>query len=259
MKSIKWIMGIVLVTLLVSCGTGKDVKSTDENAICEKWELSTIDGIQVTGNQPIYIELTEDNKVMGFAGCNQLTGTYTIENETQIKFDKLALTRMACPEMEIELESKVLDLLNTCDNFIIEDGKLMLNAANKESLATFCIMSDDEIVNKYWKLVELEGETVQMDANQEREQYFILRSDGSISGFAGCNHFTGQYELSEGNRISIKENMAMSLMACPDLDIDESAFMQVFELTDNYTIEGDVLNLNVGKRAPLAVFEAVYF
>lgn len=259
MKSVKWIMGIVLVTLLVSCGTGKDVKNTDENAICAKWELSTIDGMPVTGNQAIYIELTADNKVSGFAGCNQLTGTYTIENETQIKFDKLALTRMACPEMEMELESQVLELLNTCDNFTIEDGKLMLNIGNGVSLATFCVMSDEEIVNKYWKLLELEGETVQMEDNQEREQYFILRSDGSFSGFAGCNYFNGQYELTEGNRISINDNIAMTLMACPDVDVDERAFMEVFELTDNYTIDGDILSLNVGKRAPLAVFEAIYF
>ncbi|MDY0217387.1 MAG: META domain-containing protein, partial [Bacteroidales bacterium] len=76
---------------------------------------------------------------------------------------------------------------------------------------------------------------------------------------AGCNHFNGEYELFEGNRISMNKNMAMTLMLCPDVDVDESAFLNVFELTDNYTIKDKILSLNVGKRMPLAVFKVVYF
>ena len=87
----------------------------------------------------------------------------------------------------------------------------------------------------------------------------ILRSDGSLSGFSGCNIFNGQYELMKGNRISFKSNMASTMKACPDVNIDESRFLQIFETADNYTINGDSLSLNVGKRAPLAVFEAVVF
>lgn len=49
------------------------------------------------------------------------------------------------------------------------------------------------------------------------------------------------------------------MKTCPDVDIKESEFMEVFKLTDNYMISGDILNLNVGRRALLAVFKAVYF
>ena len=255
----KHVISMLLVTLLISCSTGNKVKETAKDTLYQKWELSVLDGKEVTGNLPIYIELTEDNKVSGFVGCNQLTGTYVIENKSQIKFNQLATTRMACPEMEMEMERQVLELLNTADNFTIDNGKLMLNIGRRAPLATFNAMSDNEILNKYWKLIKLEGAPVQMAANQEREQYFMLKSDGSISGFAGCNQFNGQYELTEGNRISIDKNLAMTLKACPDVDVDESAFMKVFDQTDNYTINGDTLSLNVGKRAPLAVFEAVYF
>ena len=48
------------------------------------------------------------------------------------------------------------------------------------------------------------------------------------------------------------------MMICPDVAVNESEFMEVFELADNYTIYNDTLSLNVGRRAPLAVFEAVY-
>ena len=68
----------------------------------------------------------------------------------------------------------------------------------------------------------------------------------------------GEYTLEEGNRIRFS-NMAVTMKACPDVGVNEKEFLKVFELADNYTIQDDTLSLNVGRRAPLAVFEAVYF
>ncbi|HRM13944.1 MAG TPA: META domain-containing protein, partial [Flavobacterium sp.] len=70
------------------------------------------------------------------------------------------------------------------------------------------------------------------------------------------NVLSGEYALEEGNRIRFK-NMAVTMRACPDVDVNESEFLEVFELADNYTINGTILSLNVGRRAPLAVFESV--
>ncbi len=252
-------VSIVLISVLASCKSGiqsADMKSENLN---QKWELHMLDGQKVMTNTPIYIEFLEGNTVAGFIGCNRATGSYTIDNKTQIKFDQLAATRMMCAPSEMAMETKVLEMLNTTDNFTISDGKLMLNVGRRAPLATFIAMTDNEIVNKYWKLKTLDGMAVTMKPNQEKEQFFMLRSDGSLSGFAGCNLFNGEYELMKGNRISIKRNMAMTLRACPDVAVDEMAFMKIFDQADNYTINGDVLQLNVGKRAPLAVFEAVYF
>ena len=118
--------------------------------------------------------------------------------------------------------------------------------------------NDQTITEKYWRLTKLEGKDVEMVENQEREIFFTLSTeDNTVRGFAGCNSITGEYELEEGNRIRFK-NMGLTMMLCPDVDVDESELMEVFELADNYTITNDILNLNVGRRAPLAVFEAVY-
>jgi len=97
-----------------------------------------------------------------------------------------------------------------------------------------------------------------MAENQEREVFFTLKTDENrVTGFAGCNTLTGAYTLEDGNRIRFS-NMGVTMMACPDVDFNESSFLEVFNLADNYTINGDTLTLNVGRRAPLAVFEAVY-
>lgn len=115
------------------------------------------------------------------------------------------------------------------------------------------------ITEKYWKLVTLEGQKVTMAQNQERETYFMLKNDQQqVRGFAGCNTFNGTYTLEKGQRIRFSP-LAATLKACPDVDVNESELFKVFELADNYSINGDTLSLNVGRRAPLAVFEAVYF
>jgi len=116
---------------------------------------------------------------------------------------------------------------------------------------------EEKIVEKYWKLKTLAGKEVEMTDNQTKEMHFMLKlNENRVAGFGGCNSFFGSYQLLKGSRIKFS-HLGSTKMYCPD--VNEAAFMNVFELTDNYTVKDDVLSLNVGKRAPLAVFEAVYF
>lgn len=115
---------------------------------------------------------------------------------------------------------------------------------------------DKAITEKYWKLKTLQGQEIKMTENQEREIFITLKTqDNRVNGFAGCNSISGEYLLKEGNRIKFSK-IAVTQKFCPNTS--ESEFLKVFELADNYTIKDDVLSLNVGRRAPLAVFEAVF-
>lgn len=116
-----------------------------------------------------------------------------------------------------------------------------------------------DITEKYWKLITLECQEISMEEGQEREIFFTLDAENeTINGFAGCNHFNGNYTLEKGNRIKF-DQIATTMKACEELKLNDHDFLEVFELTDNYSVRGDTLSLNVGRRAPLAVFEAVYF
>lgn len=198
------------------------------------------------------------------------TGQIIGENERATPFQALkAITIHAAYELFEENQKGSLKKGKTADFVVLDKNPLTINPMDlkeiqvvetiKAGKTIFFAKPDDGIVNKYWKLKTLNGQAVKMSANQEKEQYFILKSDGSIAGFAGCNQFNGSFELLKDNRIRINENLAVTMKSCADKDIKESEFLKVFKLTDNYSIKGDELRLNVGKRAPLAVFEAVYF
>lgn len=244
--------------------TTETTKSTENMAIENtKWVITTLEGKAMSdreqNGQTIYFILNPDgNRVNGYSGCNTFMGTYNLTENNKVSFSHLASTKMMCPDAKIN-ESQILNIFNSSTSYKMNDGKLILINNENENLATFKkAKMDYTIVEKYWKLKTLEGQPITMKDNQEREIYFTLKSgDNRVVGFAGCNAISGEYTLEKGKRIRFK-NMATTMKACPDLDFNEAEFLKVFELADNYTIDGDELSLNVGKRAPLAVFEAVY-
>jgi heat shock protein HslJ len=115
---------------------------------------------------------------------------------------------------------------------------------------------DDRIIGKHWKLVELRGKPV---PKLGKEPYFILQAkDNRITGFGGCNGFSGTYTLDTvKSRIHFSQ-LISTMMACtPGMDV-ERAFTDVLAQADNYSLDGDRLSLNRARMAPLARFEAVY-
>lgn len=261
-------LALIMITAL-SCNTTKKTGETTGNMnkdnhsqemiTQEKWTLIKLEGQDIPDSEnPVYFTLNpEENRLNGFAGCNTLMGDYKLEEGNRIRFSEIATTRMACPDESID-ENEVLNVFKMANNYTINGDTLMLNVGRRAPLAVFK-KEIPQITEKYWKLVKLEGQPVQMVENQEKEAHFILKTnENRVQGFAGCNNFNGTYNLEKGNRIQFSQMLA-TLKACPDVDVNESLFLKVFELADNYTINGDTLSLNVGKRAPLAVFEAVYF
>lgn len=253
----------------MSCATTEKQNNTEpqnpqQEVTNTTWELIELEGKQIDQSQmegkKIQITLNQaDQKIIGFAGCNHFNGSYNLDDGYRLNFSKIASTKMACPKSEIN-ESQFLEILNMTDNFRVQNEKLFLNVGKRAPLAVFRkVDSQEKIVEKYWKLIKLEGQDIKMADNQEREIYFRLKSDDqTITGFAGCNTMFGEYKLMDGNRIKFSK-LGVTMKLCPDVDVNESEFLKIFELADNYTINNDRLSLNVGKRAPLAVFEAVYF
>lgn len=134
-------------------------------------------------------------------------------------------------------------------------------SAKKSSSAPATATSTDSekegIRNKHWQLAELQGQPVTPGAGQERAAYFMLTDSSRVVGYGGCNSLNGAYELNEPQQRLRFTNMLSTLRACPGPDT-ERGFLQVLNQADNYTVQGDTLRLNVGRRAPLAVFYAVY-
>jgi heat shock protein HslJ len=116
--------------------------------------------------------------------------------------------------------------------------------------------ADNDVREKYWKLIELHGKPIPVKEDQKREAHLILKFSGRVIGSTGCNRLMGGYVLEEGNRIRFSQ-MASTLMACPDVPY-EGDFLKVLEMVDNYALRNDTLSLSKARMAPSARFVAVY-
>lgn len=104
------------------------------------WRLLTLRGRPVdppAEGKPMRFIVLESERpgVTGFAGCNRIAGSYTLE-AASLSFSEIAATRMACPE-GVE-EQALLDALTATTGWTIStDGRLILRGSDGAELATF--------------------------------------------------------------------------------------------------------------------------
>jgi putative lipoprotein len=100
-----------------------------------------------------------------------------------------------------------------------------------------------ELINTYWRPVEIDGRTVTLHPGT-REPHFVLVREGSrVRGYAGCNNLSGGYDQSGGAlRFT---GIAVTRRACigDGANALETSFLQALEATAAWKITGESLEL----------------
>jgi heat shock protein HslJ len=99
--------------------------------IVGKWNISVIGEQLVTADRPPFLELQEDGRVAGFSGCNRFGGSY-IRTGSDLKFDRVNSTLMACREPAMGLERQVLKALSQVKSYKIMGDQLTMLGAEGE-------------------------------------------------------------------------------------------------------------------------------
>ncbi|MFN3754337.1 copper resistance protein NlpE N-terminal domain-containing protein [Flavobacterium sp.] len=103
-----------------------------------KWKLITLNGkvVDQNGKKDHFIKLnSNDGKFSAYAGCNSIMGSYMMPSAFGLSFSDVAMTRMACSNMD--LEARFSKALEATDRYSIKDNILKLHKGKKEVLATF--------------------------------------------------------------------------------------------------------------------------
>jgi heat shock protein HslJ len=109
------------------------------------------------------------------------------------------------------------------------------------------------LAGTHWRLVELNGQPAAAHEGQEEAHFTLDAGAQRVSGFAGCNRFTGGYRQTGWNlRFS---QLASTRMACPNSD-DEQVFLKALESVTSYQILGGSLDLRA-ESGSVARFRAV--
>ena len=107
----------------------------------KKWHLVSAEANEIQlkeakAEHP-FLQFKDDGTIVGFSGCNNLSGTYKVTYPHNIAFSKIVSTRMFCPEMETE--NKFLTFLELAESYKLKDRALFFYDKDLKQLAEFKI------------------------------------------------------------------------------------------------------------------------
>ena len=96
--------------------------------------------------------------------------------------------------------------------------------------------------NVEWKLKSYISVSGTMDSVVHNSQSSMKISDGTVSGNAGANNYTGRVEI-EGSEIEFSATGSTMMMGTPELMAQEGQFLKLLGEVEEYQIIGDELRL----------------
>ncbi len=107
------------------------VASVDASDLIKEWTVLKLKGLDQITSSPTLVFYQQDNRLAGFAGCNNYFSTYHL-SEMEIRFDKIGSTRKLCEDMTVE--DIFLSLLTKVARYEIVKKELYLYDQNDEVL-----------------------------------------------------------------------------------------------------------------------------
>lgn len=124
--------------LLAGCAVVPPAPSTGRAAALDGtlWAMAEVDA-----GRPVTLEFRARDggglTVGGYDGCNRFNGPADLGVGEAIRFERLVVTRMACPEPQAAIERRVQAALGEARSMRVEGPALTLMDATGASLAQF--------------------------------------------------------------------------------------------------------------------------
>lgn len=112
-------------------------KTLKQTTINNNWKVITMKEMDHLEINPTIQFDAKENKLSGFAGCNNFFGSYDPENN-QLDFSKMGLTRKMCPDMSIE--NDFINNMKSVTYYKIDNNQLMFYNKSDEILMTCELM-----------------------------------------------------------------------------------------------------------------------
>lgn len=186
----------------------------------------------------------EDGQLSGNAGCNNYSAAYEIDGES-ITIGPAITTRMACGEPEgiMEQETAYLAALEMASSYQFEDQRLILLDSEGRRVVDYLEGRTFGLSETVWYLQNFNnGNEAIVSVLEGSEITAYFDEDGHLSGTAGCNNYSGSYQV-DGEKIAI-ELGPLTMMFCEQPEGamgQETAYLGALESAVSYRILGDEL------------------
>ncbi|MCA9989502.1 MAG: META domain-containing protein [Anaerolineales bacterium] len=197
-------------------------------------------------------------QVTGSAGCNNYFAGYELNGDA-LTIGPAGSTQMFCEPAELmDQESAFLAALQSTASYKLDAGQLILSNADGGVVVTFQPIQPVSLEEGTWRLTGYNNGREAFVGVLEEAEITAQFSNGQVSGSAGCNTYSGTYEI-QADQITIGQPAA-TLMFCsePEGVMDqETAYLAALVASTSFKITGDVLELFDANGVRMLSFEVM--
>lgn len=242
--------GLMLGTLVVlpACGSGPGGKQDPKDLEGTEWLLT--DAMESTTElDGVGITIAFDGSQMGgFSGVNTYGGSYTADEDGNLKFGEIASTLMAGPGPAMAAETAYMAILQKCDGFEVRNGTLTLTEDTNDRLV-FEAQEPVELSGTSWIVTGYNnGAGAVQSVALDSELTIQFAEDGAVEGNAGINAYSGDYTV-EGAAIKIGPLTTTRMGGSEELMNQEASFLMAMEKCATWSVSGEKLEMRDGDSA----------
>jgi heat shock protein HslJ len=196
-----------------------------------------------------------DGKVTGNGGCNQYTGSYTLDGD-KLAISGVAATSMACPEVQMAVETAYFAALGKVATYAIAGGILELMTAEGTVGLRYRAAETPSLTKTLWVATMINtgtGATASVVAGSTVTAIFA--EDGTVAGSGGCNKYNGTYTV-DGAALTFGPLLSTK-MACANEAVtkQEANYLAALAKVTTHAFSGDNLELRDADGALQVKFE----
>ena len=158
-----------------------------------------------------------DGQATGSGGCNRFFGGYTASDPTSasgdLVFGPIGSSLMLCPDPAGTAEAAYLAALATVASYVVDGNTLTLSDTSGNAVLVYTF-AGLPTVDGAWLVTGFNTGSAVTSPILGTELTADFAPDGTVSGSAGCNHFSAAYST-DGSAITFGPILT-TLMACPD-------------------------------------------
>ncbi len=193
------------------------------------------------GSEAITVRF-EAGRVHGFSGCNQFSGSYSLEGG-KLVIGSLGGTMMACPEPAMTVEKHFLSSFSGALHVSVAENELTLTPEHGQDPLRFKKEAPPRLEGGQWEVTGYNNGRQAVVSPMANSSLTLMFQDGQVSGSSGCNSFHGSF-TAVGEALTIHP-LATTRKACEGvLMAQEREFLTALQSSATWKITRGMLNLH---------------
>jgi len=184
-----------------------------------------------------------DGRVSGRTGCNNFTGSYTLQGNN-IKFAQLANTNMMCPaEGVMAQESQFLKALESAVTWKLDGDRLDMHRADGERALEATPEAAATLTGRTWNVTGFNNGRTAVVSPIAGTQLTLTFGNGRVTGMSGCNTFRASFSQ-QGDTIRIGSTSTTRRRCPANVTTQERDFLRALRSTARWSIQGGQLDMH---------------